>query len=341
MSAGLRRLALVFVCALLALGLSAPRRLGPVHGDAHPRPERRHPGRRVAEPRHGPDLRRLSFRSGLDSPDQMVINLPPGLLADAAIDGGACLTTVDLSDSDCQVGTGTVTSDCSTTCRWCLRSPIALPVTFDLVPPPAAGDLAGLAVNYEGAQIGSTAAIKVRPSGDPDGVGITIDFVLPNSLTLPDSLGGVPIAITEIDSTFEGLRYPTSCPSTPAGLDVSVNSYDDPTFQDLSQPLSVTGCAALPYSPQLTVSATKDRRDRSVSVAAVITQAADEAATGDVPGLHRADARREPRIDQSSLRRMSPLGRCTPVGTATAVSPLYPEPLVANAYLTGDRAARL
>src|SRR5437588_2917297 len=37
--------------------------------------------------------------SGSDSPDAMTLNLPPGLLANASIDGGACLTTADLNDT--------------------------------------------------------------------------------------------------------------------------------------------------------------------------------------------------------------------------------------------------
>ena len=63
----------------------------------------------------------------------MTLSLPPGLLANASIDGGACLRTIDLEDTACQVGTGTVTADRR------LRVPVTAPVTFDLVPPPAAG----------------------------------------------------------------------------------------------------------------------------------------------------------------------------------------------------------
>ncbi len=66
--------------------------------------------------------------SGSDSPQQMSIQLPPGLLADAAVDGGACLSTADLTDSKCQVGTGTVTAD---PLSFPLL-PISEAVTFDL-----------------------------------------------------------------------------------------------------------------------------------------------------------------------------------------------------------------
>ena len=76
-----------------------------------------------------------------DTPDSLTINLPPGLPANADVNGGACLTTADLSDTKCQVGTGSVTAYAAG------LVPLTVNVTFDLVPPPAAGDLAGLAVN--------------------------------------------------------------------------------------------------------------------------------------------------------------------------------------------------
>jgi hypothetical protein len=258
----------------------------------------------------------LKFGDSLaDSPDVMAINLPPGLLANASMDGGACLTMTDLSDTNCQVGTGTVSAD-----------GVPIPVTFDLVPPPAPGDLAGLAVNLGGSQIGSTADIKVRPSGDPDGVGITIDLVLPNML---------PAMITEINSTFDGLRYPTSCPSTPANVSVSVNSYDDPTVHTVAQPMDVTGCSKLTYAPKLAIKVAKDSSDRDVSVTAGVTQAADEAPS---KSLTLGFAGATLGVNLSSVKLLCTnlaIGNCTPVGFATAVSPLYPKPLTADAYLTG------
>jgi hypothetical protein len=202
-----------------------------------------------------------------DSPEDLTIVLPPGLLANSTINGGKCLTETTLDDN-CQVGTGTVTAYAAGLVQ------VPTDVTFDLVAPPAGtGDLAGLAVNDDGTQIGSTAGIAVRPSGDPNGVGLTINFVLPNTLD------GAPIDITEINSTFDGLRYPTTCPSTAAKVQVSVDSYSDSTAQSLSAPLSVTGCSSLPYAPKASVSAVKDPGDRVVALTATVTQAADESPT--------------------------------------------------------------
>ncbi|MGH2860759.1 MAG: hypothetical protein ACRDLT_04535 [Solirubrobacteraceae bacterium] len=272
-----------------------------------------------------------------DTPEHLTINLPPGLLANADINGGACLTTADLSDTNCQVGTGTVTAYAGAGGVGLV--PLPTNVTFDLVPPPAPGDLAGLAVNYNGNQIGSTADIKVRPSGDPDGVGVTIDLVLPNELDasalgLPLSDVGAPIEITEIDSTFDGLRYPTTCPSTPANVSVSVDSYSDPTVHNLTAPLSVTGCATLPYAPKLSVSAVKDSTDRAVEITTAVTQAADESPTKSL-AISFPDAALGVNLAAIKLLCIDISKGCTPVGTATAVSPLYPKPLTASAYLTG------
>jgi len=258
-----------------------------------------------------------------DSPDQLTINLPPGLLANAATDGGACLTMTDLTDTNCQVGTGTVTADALD------LVPLTVPVTFDLVAPPSPGDLAGLAVNEDGTQIGTTADVKVRPSGDPNGVGISLDFVLPNTLD------GIPIMITEIDSTFDGLRYPTSCPSTPANVGISVNSYDDSTVQTASAPLSVTGCSTLPYAPKLAVTLTKDSGDAGVTIDAAVTQAADEAPS---KSLSLTFAGTDLGVDLGAIKYLCTnlaSGTCSPVGTAVAVSPLYLQQLSANVYLTG------
>ncbi|HWD73717.1 MAG TPA: hypothetical protein VG371_01175 [Solirubrobacteraceae bacterium] len=262
--------------------------------------------------------------AGGDSPDHLTLNLPPGLLANASVDGGACLQTADLTDSACQVGSGTVTADAYGTI------PVPTAVTFDLVPPPGPGDLAGLAVNSNGTQIGSTADVRVRPSGDPAGVGVTIAFVLPNALY------GVPISITEINSTFDGLRYPATCPSTPQSFSIAVNSYNDATVHTAAAPLSVTGCSSLPFSPSFAVVATRDSTDKQVKLTTDITQSAAESPSRSV-ALGLPVAVLPPNV--AAVKLLCPnlaSGTCTPVGSATAISPLYPKALTGEAYLTGS-----
>jgi hypothetical protein len=72
---------------------------------------------------------------GTDSPKDLTLKLPAGLLANAAIDGGACLKSAT-PVSACQVGTGTVTA--SDTELGLVVPLIPLPVRFDLVAPPPA-----------------------------------------------------------------------------------------------------------------------------------------------------------------------------------------------------------
>ena len=66
-----------------------------------------------------------------------------------------------------------------------------------------------------GQPLGSPAAITLRPTTDPDGVGLNIAFTdLPDTYTL---LGvTAKIAVHALTSTFDGLRFPDSCPATPA-----------------------------------------------------------------------------------------------------------------------------
>jgi hypothetical protein len=220
--------------------------------------------------------------TGTDSPHDLTIDLPPGLLANAAINGGSCLRTADVSDSACQVGSGTVTATVDPIPGLLnLALPLSVPVTFYLVPPPGSGDLAGLVVRGLGEQLGSTGEIKIRPSGDPGGVGVRLDLALPNQLpvTLP-LIGTIPLAqisLTEINSTFDSLRYPATCPSPAANLSVSVDSYSDPTVHTVTAPLSVTGCSSLPFAPVFAVSAVRDSGDRQVKLDTTIAETPREA----------------------------------------------------------------
>jgi hypothetical protein len=262
--------------------------------------------------------------TGNDTPKDVTLNLPPGLLANAAIDNGGCLLTADIQTSTCQVGSGTVDA--------VLDGAIPVPtnVGFFLVPPPSPNDLAGLAVAEAGEQIGTTAPIVIRPSGDPDGVGVTIDLVLPNTLE------GQTLSITEIDSTFNGLRFPATCPSTPAEVTVAANSYADPTVKGAQTPLPVTGCSSLAYAPKYALTVARDPTDRVVKVSTTITQGATESPNSAIVLAFPSNVIAPSLSGLSNLCSTGATAGCTPVGSVTASSPLYPKPLTGKAYLTGQ-----
>jgi hypothetical protein len=271
--------------------------------------------------------------SGGDAPDQVILNLPPGVLANASINNGQCISgaiPTDFSnDTACQLGSGQVTAIAFG------NVPVPTGVDFYLTPPPAAGDLAGLAVaTTTGDPVGTTNAIVVRPSGDPDGVGVTLD------LTLPNNLSGVPVAVSEINSTFTGTRMPATCPATPAAITLTANTYSAPgTSLPASAPLPVAGCAALPYAPKYSLTATRDATDKSVKLATTITQAPTESPNSSVSLAFPLS------VVGPAISGLVPLcpgnpatSKCTPVGSVTAQSPDYPLALTGQAYLTGSIA---
>jgi hypothetical protein len=208
--------------------------------------------------------------------------------------------------------------------------PVPTNVGFFLVPPPSPGDLAGLAVAAAGDQIGTTAPIVIRPSGDPDGVGVTINLVLPNTLE------GQTLSITEIDSTFTGLRFPTTCPSTPAQVTIAANSYADPTVKSAQTPLPVTGCSSLAYAPKYSLTVARDTGDRVVKVSTTITQSATESPNATVALAFPSNVISPSLSGLTNLCSTPTTAGCTAIGSVTASSPLYPAPLTGQAYLTGQ-----
>jgi hypothetical protein len=271
-----------------------------------------------------------------DSTKDLTLELPAGLLANAGLDGGACLKSATPTAA-CQVGTGTVTATASVAG---LPLQMSLSAEFDLVAPPASSDLAGLAVLVQApgsstySQLGSAAAITLRPASDPAGVGLDIEFT-----SIPNTFDGLSIQVNEINSTFDSLRFPDSCPATPADVIVTADSYLDTTPVTGSAPLTVTGCGSLPFTPGFAVSVTKDTGDSNVAVSTDITQTAGQADARSV-SLAFPSGVLSPNLGVVSVLCSNPTtGTCTSIGSAKAVSPLYPAPLVGQAYLTGSFTA--
>ena len=273
--------------------------------------------------------------TGSDSPKDLTIGLPPGLLADASIDGGACLQSATPTDA-CQVGSGTVTATA-------LGLPASGTVKFDLVAPPKPGDLAGLALIVtllgQTSQLGSPGEITVRPATDPAGFGLNISFTnIPDTYT--DGGVSVSIQVQRMSSTLSGVRMPASCPATPANVTVTTDSYSDPAPHTASAPLQVTGCSALPFTPAFHVIATKDAGDDGALVVTDITQPASPAqATGQTVVLALPPKVLVPNavavLNGGILCADPASGTCKPIGTATTSSPLYPVALHGVVYLVG------
>ncbi|HET8979173.1 MAG TPA: hypothetical protein VFN87_13510, partial [Solirubrobacteraceae bacterium] len=109
----------------------------------------------------------------------------------------------------------------------------------------------------------------------------------------------------------------------------------DATVHTAAAPLAVTGCSALPFSPAFRVSATRDSADKGVTVTTDITQAAAESPSRSVTLALPVGALSPNVASVKLLCANLASGTCTPVGAATATSPLYPRPLTGQAYLTG------
>ncbi len=276
-----------------------------------------------------------------DSPKDLTVSLPAGLLANASIDGGACLEMNPTAPvAACQVGSGTVNAEVTE-----LGVPLPVPVqgqvTFDLVAPPKPGDLAGVALFLtllgSTSELGSPADVTVRPSSDPAGVGLNMAFS-----NIPDTYMGLSISVDELDATFSGLRMPASCPSTPANVTVSGNSYDDATTRSASAPLHVTACSSLPYAPRFSAAAAKDSTDGGVQVVTDIEQNAGEATSRTV-ALSLPSSVLTPNVEavlSGGILCSDPtLASCKTIGSASATSPLYPKTLSGKTYLTGSFTA--
>jgi hypothetical protein len=287
----------------------------------------------------GVDIK-FGYSSTGDTVKDMTLALPAGLLANASVDGGKCITSTS-PIAACQVGTGSITA--TATVLKLIPVTETLSAEFDLVAPPHPGDLAGLQVlaknptdpgpGYQ--PLGTPADVTVR-SAD---AGLDIAFTgLPNTYPLNLyglGLGTVPISVSQINSTFNSLLFPSSCPSKPAVLTVSTDSYAAPT-SSASSPLTVTGCSAGAYAPKFSLTAVKDTGSAEVKLTANITQAPGQLTTGTTVLAFPTNVLTPNLGVAAALCTNLASGSCTPIGSATAVSPVYPTPLSGNAYLTGN-----
>ena len=277
--------------------------------------------------------------TGTDSAHNLTINLPPGLLANASINGGSCLKTTNTSGTACEVGSGTVTA-IRTSLVLGLPAGIQVPVTFYLVPPPKAGDLAGLTVigNVLGLneQLGSTGEIKVRPDGGPQRGRRDHQ---PRPARPAHALG---LHRTGGDDLRDRDQEHVSRAALPGDLsgDAGQAHRVRRLLQRCNRPhgqRAAVGDRVLGPVLRPGVQGHGDPRQRRPA-----GQARDDRHPGPPRGTESLGVARlpdgragpQPRVDQGALPQPR-LGHMSEVGSASATSPLYPSTLTGAAYLTG------
>lgn len=248
-----------------------------------------------------------------DSAKDFTLELPPGLLASAAIDNGACLKSTALTTA-CQIGTAELDG--------------ALAENMYLVQPPASGDFAGVAIGQAGGAALATAAVSIRPVSSPLGSGL--------NLTVSNLPASPPL--DTLAATFTDVRLPDSCPSTPANVTLVADSQQDPTTKTATAPLQVTGCASLAgsYAPAYALTVQKDPSDAGVAVTTSISETATEETSKVVQLDIPSNIQPNLTTAASEICSNANLSACTAVGTATAVSPLLPGNVPGTVYLTGS-----
>lgn len=286
----------------------------------------------------------------MDSVKNLTEIFPAGLLSDASIDGGACLTSPPppsgpapggLPASACKIGTGQAFVLANGAVH------LTQPLSLYLVAPPQPADLAGIAIYLDNTspaqQQGSTGDVTVRPSGDPAGVGIDVAFRnIPNTVSFGGS--AVPVSIQELKTTITALRMPTGCPSPAANYTITADSYSDTTLRTASAPLNVTGCSSLQITPAFTVTASRDTADSGVQVTTDLKQpGTPDQATSRTVVLTLPPNVLGPNVSAvvggGILCTDPSFASCKTIGTALSTSPLYPAALTGSAYLTGTLAA--
>lgn len=243
-----------------------------------------------------------------DTVKDLTLALPPGLLANENIAGGACLASATPNPA-CQV------SAAGSTVTVLNPAPppatAGIPVTVYLVAPPKPTDIAGLAVVVPGVGT-STADVTLSTSG------VSVAF------------SNLPAGITGMNITLTNLRLPTSCPSPAANVTMTAVSQQGVSAAPVTAPLTVTGCSGLPFAPNLTAAIASDTKG-GAEVTLNITQAAGESANKSIVVA----------FPKGLVPNATPLlpcftGSTCTIGTATATSPLVPIPLKGAVTLSGS-----
>lgn len=245
-----------------------------------------------------------------DTPKDATISFAPGLLADP--NAPTVCDTSDFQNDTCsstsQIGQGTISGTA-------YGGSVSIPTTIYRVDTQGS-EIAriGIVADFFDTPVLLTAPVQVRTTPDV-GLDIAINEI-------PNQIAGGNVQITGLSLTLNGTvngrrftRNPTSC--SVASSHLTVDSYGDPSTQVTdNSSFSPTACAALPYAPKITGSATPDAADNGVALAIEITQHSGEAATHQVKIT----------LPSNLSVRTSALSSGS-VGSATVTTPLLPSPL--------------
>jgi hypothetical protein len=255
--------------------------------------------------------------SSMGAPGKVTITLAPGVLASLAANA-SCVKTLQYTAA-CQIGTGSASTSIGA----------GLGLTAYLVPPPSSSDAAGIDL-LTGPPSNQTSHVAVDLVQTASG---NVASVLKLDLS---SLGPLGSVLTKMSLTVNGTlggkpftRMPSNCNvTTHSSLTVQYAKGTETT--QASPDFAPTGCAALPFTPQVSATAVKDAHDDGVEVTTAQTQPLGQAA-----GLTTTLQLPWPAIG-TNTSAVSLQNTTTAVGTAVAASPLQPTPLKGFAYLTGS-----
>jgi hypothetical protein len=254
----------------------------------------------------------------MGNPGKVTITLAPGVLASLAANP-SCTKTLQYT-SACQIGTGSAASSVG----------VGLGLTAYLVPPPSGSDAAGIDL-LTGPPSNQTTHVAVDLVQNSAG---NVASVLKLDLSsLGPLLGGL---ITKMSLTVNGTlggkpftRMPSNCNVTQHSS-LTVQYANGAETTPASPDFAPTGCAALPFTPQVSATAVKDAHDDGAEITTTQTQPLGQAA-GFTTTLQLPWPTIGTNTSAVSLQNIP-----TAVGTAVATSPLQPAPLKGYAYLTGS-----
>jgi hypothetical protein len=244
-----------------------------------------------------------------DAVSDLSIDLPPGLLVDASTDGGACLSVTG-PEVPCEIAAGTATVAGAVT-----------PAALYLERAPGTDDLAG--VQLVAGSVSSLGSLSLNSS-----LAIGISPSLDTSTALSFSgLGGSGLSGLEL--TMTGVRLPSSCADDPAeNVAVFATPVTSLTPVLARAGLPVTGCASLPYTPEILSLVTLSPHSTRATVVTTILQPAGQSATNKLklslpPGV-------------LATKRLAPCVQGSPcvIGTASMTSPLLPPGSLSDGTMT-------